>query len=66
MENNVIGPPFNSEPKFRVIMLTREAQTRGPKSPHAVKGPTWYTDGSKTWSGAGAGGNPWVQGSLSF
>lgn len=36
-------------------MLTREAWTRGPKSPPAVKGPIWYTDGSKTWSGAGAG-----------
>jgi len=35
-------------------MLTREVWTRGPKSPPAVKGPIWYTDGSKTWSGAGA------------
>jgi len=55
MENNVTGPPFSFEPKFWVIMLTREARTRGPKSPPAVKGPIWYTDGSKTWSGAGAG-----------
>jgi hypothetical protein len=54
MENDVIGPPFNFEPKFRVSMLTREAQIRGPKSSPAVKGPIWYTDGSKTWSGAGA------------
>lgn len=55
VENDVIGTPFNFEPKFRVIMLTREAQTRGPKSPPAVKGRIWYKDGSKTWSGAGAG-----------
>jgi len=55
MENDVNRQQFNSEPKFGVIMLTREAKTRGPKSPLAVKGPIWYTDGSKTWSGTGAG-----------
>jgi hypothetical protein len=36
-------------------MLTRETWTRGTGAPPAVKGLVWFTDGSKTGGGAGAG-----------
>jgi hypothetical protein len=36
-------------------MLAREECTRGPRTPPAVKGLVWYTDGSRTAEGTGAG-----------
>ena len=48
-------PVFNLEPKYRVTMLTREEWTRGPGAPPMAKGLVWYTDGSRTAEGTGAG-----------
>jgi len=36
-------------------MLSREERTRGHGTPHAVRGLVWYTDGSRTAEGTGAG-----------
>jgi len=52
---DVMRPAFNLEPKYRVIMLTREEWTRGTGSPPEIKGLIWYTDGSKKKEGTGAG-----------
>jgi ribonuclease HI len=52
---NVMKPVFNLEPKYRVTMLTREEWTRGPRTPPAIKGLIWFTDGSTTVEGTGAG-----------
>jgi ribonuclease HI len=52
---DVMKPVFNMEPKYRVTMLTREEWTRGPETPPAVKGLVWFTDGSRTAEGTGAG-----------
>jgi len=46
---------FNLEPKYRVAMLTTEEWTRGPGTPPAGKGLVWFTDGSRTAKGTGAG-----------
>jgi ribonuclease HI len=46
---------FKLEPKYRVTMLAREEWTRGPRTPPAVKGLVWFTDGSKTAEGTRAG-----------
>jgi hypothetical protein len=43
---HVMRPAFNSEPKYRVTVLTREEWTRGPGTPPVVKGLVWFTDGS--------------------
>jgi len=51
---DVMRPAFDLEPKYRVSMLTREDWTRGSGSSE-VKGLIWYTDGSKTKEGTGAG-----------
>jgi len=60
-------PVFNLEPKYRVTMLTREEWTRGPRTPSVVKGLVWYTDGSRTAEGTGAGVHGQsVNGRLSF
>jgi len=48
-------PVFNLEPKYRVTMLTREEWTRSPGTPPVVKGLVWFTDGSMTEEGTGAG-----------
>jgi hypothetical protein len=48
-------PVFNLDPKYRVTMLTREEWTRGPGTPPVVKGLVWFTDGSRTVEGTGAG-----------
>ena len=48
-------PVFDLEPKYRVTMLTREEWTTGPGEPPMVKGLVWYTDGSTTAEGTGAG-----------
>jgi hypothetical protein len=54
MRVDVMKPVFNLEPKYRVTMLTREEWTRGPGTP-VVKGPIWFTDGSRTAEGTGSG-----------
>jgi len=38
-------------------MLTAEELTRGPANPPAVKGLVWFTNGSRTAEGTGAGAN---------
>jgi hypothetical protein len=48
-------PVFNLEPKYKVTMLIREKWTRGPRTPPAVKGLVWFTDGSRTVEETGAG-----------
>jgi len=50
---DVINPVLNLEPKYRVTMLTREEWTRGPRTPPAVTGLVWFTDGSRTAEGTG-------------
>jgi len=59
---------FNLEPKYRVTMLTGEEWTRGPRTPSVVKGIVWFTDGSRTAEGTGAGsmGNLLTEGSDSL
>jgi hypothetical protein len=52
---DVMGPAFNLEPKYRVIMLTREDWTRATGAPPAVKRLVWFTDGSKIREGTEAG-----------
>ena len=47
-------PVFHLEPKYSVTMLTREEWTTCPRTP-AVKGLVWFTDGSRTAEGTGAG-----------
>jgi len=48
-------PAFNTEPKYRVTMLTREGWTRGTGAPPVVKGLVWFTDGSRRRGGSRAG-----------
>jgi len=36
-------------------MLATEEWTRGPRTPPLVKGLVWFTDGSRTTEGTGAG-----------
>jgi hypothetical protein len=57
MRVDVMKPVFNLQPKYRVTtcMLTTEEWTRGPGTPLAVKGLVWFTDGSRTAEGTGAG-----------
>jgi hypothetical protein len=52
---DVMRPAFNLEPRYRVTILTRENWTKGTGAPPAVKGLVWFTDGSRTGEGAGAG-----------
>jgi len=54
MAVDVVGPTFNSEPKYRVTMLTREEWTRGTGTPNVVKGLVWFTDGSRMKEGTRA------------
>ena len=55
MRVDVMKPVFNLEPKCRVTMLTREEWTRSPRTPPAVQGLVWFTDGSRTAEGTRAG-----------
>jgi hypothetical protein len=48
-------PVYNLEPKYRVTMLAIEEWTRDPGTPLVVKGLIWFTDGSRTAEGTGAG-----------
>jgi len=59
--NDVKRPEYEFEPKYRVIMLTIEEWIRGPRTPLAVKGHVWYTDGSKTPGGGGSGAGVYGQ-----
>jgi hypothetical protein len=52
---DVMWPAFNFEPKYRIIMLTREDWTKGTGTPPVVKGLIWFTDGSKMKGGTVAG-----------
>jgi hypothetical protein len=52
---DVMGPAFNSEPKYRVTMLTREDCTKGTGTPPADKGLVWFTDGPRTKGGNAVG-----------
>jgi len=52
---DIMKPVFNLEPKYRVTTLTRGEWTRSPRTPLAVKGFVWFTDGSGTVEGTGAG-----------
>jgi hypothetical protein len=61
----VMRPPFNLEPKYRVIMLTREEGTRGPGTPPVVKGLVWFY----RWiqgEGGESMGILWEEGSVSL
>jgi ribonuclease HI len=55
MSVDVMKPVYNLEPKYRVIMLAREEWTRSPGIPPVVKGLVWFTNGSRTAEGTGAG-----------
>jgi hypothetical protein len=65
---DVMRPAFNFEPRYRVIMLTREDWTKGTGTPPVVKGLIWFTDGSKMGGGGGlvSLGNLWEEGSASL
>jgi hypothetical protein len=51
---DVMRPVFNSLPKCRVTLLTREEWIRGPGTPPAVKGLVYYAHGSRMLEGARA------------
>jgi hypothetical protein len=51
---DITKPAFNLERKYTVTMLTREEWIRGPAIP-VVNGLIWFTDGSRTIEGMGAG-----------
>jgi len=55
MRVDIMKPVFNLEPKYRVTVLIREEWPRGPGAPPAIKGLVWFTDGSRTAEGTGAG-----------
>ena len=48
-------PAFNSEPRYRVTMLTWKDSTKGTGPPPVIKGLVWFTDGSKMKEGTGVG-----------
>jgi hypothetical protein len=54
MRVNVMRPTYNFEPKYRVMVLTREDWITGTGTP-IVKGHIWFTDGSRMQRGTGAG-----------
>jgi hypothetical protein len=54
MRVDIMKPVFNQEPKYRVTMLTREEWIKGAGTP-MFKGLVWFTDGSRTAEGTGAG-----------
>jgi hypothetical protein len=67
MTVDFMRPVYNLEPKYRVTILAREEWTRSLGTPPAVKGLVWYTDGSRTAEGTGAGvcGQSVIEGSVS-
>ena len=52
---DAMRPAINFEPKYRVTTSTREDWTIGTGTPPVVKGLVWFTGGSKTEEGTGAG-----------
>jgi hypothetical protein len=52
---DVVKQVFHLIPTYGVATLTREEWTRRPGTPPAVKGLVWFTDGSRTSEGTGAG-----------
>lgn len=52
---DVLRPVFNLETEYGVTMFTREEWTRRNEILSAVKGLVWFTDGSRTAEGTGAG-----------
>jgi hypothetical protein len=48
-------PTYNFEPKYGVVVLTREDWTSGTGTPPSVKGHVCFTDGSRMRGGTGAG-----------
>jgi hypothetical protein len=55
MRNNIMRLAYNFEPKYRVIMLTREEITKDLNLLLYLKGLSGITDGSKTQKVNGAG-----------
>jgi hypothetical protein len=55
MRVDATRPVYNLEPKYRVPMSAREDWTGNPGTPPVVKGLVWFTDGSRTAEGTGAG-----------
>ena len=55
MRADVMRPAFNLELKYSVTILNSKEWVRGPGTPTAVKGLLWFTDGSRTPGGTGAG-----------
>jgi hypothetical protein len=55
MRVDVMRPAYHFEPKYGVMVLTREDRTTGTRTPPIVKGHVWYIDGSRMWRGTGAG-----------
>ena len=51
---DVMRSVYSFEPQYRDTMLTREDWTKATSAP-AVKGLTWYTEGSKMRKGTGTG-----------
>jgi hypothetical protein len=47
MRVDVIRPTYNFEPKYRVVVLTREDWTSGIGTPPSIKGHIWFSDGSR-------------------
>jgi hypothetical protein len=52
---DIMRPAYNFELRYGVTMLTREDWTKATGAPPAVKGLVWFTDGSRTGEGTGAG-----------
>jgi hypothetical protein len=52
-------PTYNFEPRYRVMVLTREDWTIGTGTPPIVKGHVWFTDESRM-RGWGQGRGVWT------
>jgi hypothetical protein len=60
-------PAYNFEPKYRVMVLTREDWTKGTVTPPMSKRHVWFKDGSRMCGGGpglGSMGNPIEGGSV--
>jgi hypothetical protein len=58
MRNDTVRPAYSLEPKYRVIILTREEWTKGSVSNLVVNGLIWFTEGG--WGQSM--GSPWLGG----
>jgi len=52
---DIMRPAHNFEPRYGDTMLTREEWTKATGASPAVRGLVWFTDGSRTGEGTGAG-----------